>query len=159
MNLLRESRIGEYIISTDKTLLDIDYIHDFISNKSYWAKGIPKNFIETSIENSLTFGVYHEKKQIGFARLVTDYATFGYLADVFIDEEYRGQSLSKKLMEFVFGMEELRNFRRMILATRDAHSLYEKYGFTPLKDPSRFMEKAQPDIYTKLTPLLPNGKI
>jgi GNAT superfamily N-acetyltransferase len=145
--ILRETTIGEYFISSDKSLLDISYIHSYISEKSYWAKGVPREILEKSIEHSFCFGVYHQRQQVGFARLVTDYATFGYLADVFIDESHRGKGLSKRLMEVIFETPELQRFRRFMLGTRDAHGLYEKFGFTTLREPTRFMEKHQPDVY------------
>jgi GNAT superfamily N-acetyltransferase len=147
--ILREKTFGEYVISSDKSLLDIGYIHAYISEQSYWANGVPREIIEKSITHSFCFGVYHQLKQVGFARLVTDYATFGYLADVFIDEAHRGKGLSKSLMEVIFETPELHLFRRFLLATRDAHGLYEKFGFTPLRDPTRFMEKHQPEVYKK----------
>lgn len=147
MILLKEKKIEDYTISTDKAKLDRHYIHEFISTKSYWAKDISKNIIDLSIDHSLCFGIYLSGKQIGFARLVTDYATFGYLADVFIDEAHRGKGLSKRLMEFVFSLQELSNLRRMMLGTRDAHKLYSRYGFEPLAAPDRFMERHRPDVY------------
>lgn len=140
----------EYSISTDKSKLDIAYIHNFVSTQSYWAQGIPLSFVERSVQNSFCFGVYHQQRQVGFARVVTDYATFGYLADVFIDPDYRGKGLSKKLMAFIFSREELKNLRRMILLTRDAHTLYSQYGFKSLASPDRFMELHRPDIYKEL---------
>ncbi|RAV99477.1 N-acetyltransferase [Pseudochryseolinea flava] len=139
---------GEFTYSTDKSLLDVDYIHAFLSQRSYWAKGIPKEVVVRSIENSLSFGVYHHQKQVGFARVVTDYATFGYLADVFIDEGYRGKGLSKSLMEFVFGLEELKGLRRMVLVTSDAHTLYSRHGFKALAVADRFMELHRPNVYS-----------
>jgi GNAT superfamily N-acetyltransferase len=149
--LIKEKAYNGFLISTDKSLLNLDYVHEYLSVESYWAQGVTKEIIKTSVANSLCFGVYDHGRQIGFARLVTDYATFGYLADVFIDEAYRKKGISKQLMEFIFEFEELKMFRRIILATRDAHGLYLKYGFTPLKDPSRFMEKHQPGIYKTLS--------
>jgi len=151
MELNHEKNINEFRFSTDKKLLDINYIHRFLSERSYWAEGIPIDFVRRSIENSLCVGIYQNTKQVGFARLVTDFATFGYLADVFVDETFRGKGLSKQLMEFIFSFEELKFFRRMILATKDAHGLYSRYGFTLLKNPDRFMERAQPGIYKQMT--------
>lgn len=146
---VREQTIDGFLFSTDKNRLDLPYIHAFLST-SYWAERIPIKIIQVSIQHSLTIGVYEDGKQVGFARVVTDYATFGYLADVFIDEKYRGRKLSKKLMTFIFSMPEFKLFRRFILATRDAHGLYAQFGFKPLKSPEKFMEIAQPDIYKKL---------
>lgn len=138
---------GDYLFSTERQKLDVNYIHSFLSEKSYWAAGIPREVVQTCIDNALCFGVYHHGKQVGFARLVTDYATFGYLADVFIDESYRGRGLSKKLMDFIFSMDTLKRFRRMLLVTRDAHSLYSRHGFTPLATPDLHMELHRKNVY------------
>jgi GNAT superfamily N-acetyltransferase len=144
---MREEQIGEFLFSVDKNRLDLTYIHQFLSEKSYWASGIPLQLVKTSIENSIAVGVYKSGRQIGFARVITDYATFGYLADVFVDESFRGKGLSKKLMEFIFTFPELKLLRRMMLATRDAQGLYSRYGFNPLKNTDRWMEIHQSDIY------------
>lgn len=138
---------GEFTISTDRNRLQIEAIHKFLSEESYWAQKRTKEQTERAIKNSLPFGVYKGENQIGFARIVTDYATFAYLGDVYILEEFRGQGLSKWLMETIVNHPELQGFRRWVLATKDAHTLYEKYGFTPLKHPERWMEKAAPDAY------------
>jgi GNAT superfamily N-acetyltransferase len=138
---------GGFVISTDRNRLQIDAIHRFLSEESYWARERSKEKTITAIKNSLPFGVYTGENQIGFARVVTDYATFAYLGDVYILEEYRGQGLSKWLMDVIIGHPELQNFRRWVLATKDAHTLYEKYGFTALKYPERWMEKAAPNAY------------
>lgn len=140
--------ISDYTFSTDKNKLDVKTIHGFLSN-SYWAQNIPVEIVKTSIENSFCFGVYLYDKQVGFARVVTDFATFGYLADVFILEEHRGKGLSKKLMEFILSQPGLKGLRRFMLATRDAHKLYEQYGFKQLAKPDRIMEIVIPDIYLK----------
>jgi len=137
----------EFTISTDRNRLQIEAIHRFLSEESYWASNRTQAQTETAIKNSLPFGVYKGENQIGFARVVTDYATFAYLGDVYILEEFRGQGLSKWLMETIVGHPDLQGFRRWVLATKDAHTLYEKYGFTPLKHPARWMEKAAPDAY------------
>lgn len=142
-----EWKQGEFTISTDRDRLQIEAIHRFLSEESYWANKRTKEQTETAIKNSLPFGVYTGENQIGFARVVTDYATFAYLGDVYILEEYRGQGLSKWLMEAIIDHPALQGFRRWVLATKDAHTLYEKYGFTPLKHPARWMEKAAPDAY------------
>jgi GNAT superfamily N-acetyltransferase len=144
-----ESSFGDFYFSTRKDLIDVQYVHQWLSEESYWAKGIPIETVRTSIMNSTAVGVYHDGKQIGFARLIHDSATFGYLADVFIDEQFRGQNLSKKLIEFILSFEEVKSFRRMILATRDAHTLYQRFGFTALAIPDRWMEKHQSDVYNK----------
>lgn len=138
---------GEFIISTDPNRLQIEAIHKFLSEESYWANKRTKEQTITAIKNSLPFGVYTGENQIGFARVVTDYATFAYLGDVYILSEFRGHGLSKWLMETITGHPDLQGFRRWVLATKDAHTLYEKYGFTPLKHPERWMEKAAPDAY------------
>ncbi len=142
-----------FSISTDKLKLDLSVIHNFLSH-SYWSENIPFETMQKSIEGSMCFGVYDNGnqalpvgRQIGFARMVTDNATFGYLADVFIIEEYRGMGLSKWLMEFILSHPDLQGLRRILLATRDAHSLYKQFGFTPLSNPERFMHIHNPDIY------------
>ena len=127
--MISEKKIDNYIISTDRGKLDVNYIHYFLSEESYWAKNIPIELVNTSIEGSFCFGVYHQGKQIGFARVITDYATFGYLADVFIDKNYRGKGLSKELMKFIMEQEVIKKLRRFMLATLDAHSLYAQFGF------------------------------
>ena len=137
-----------FIISTDKSKLNVHYIHQFLSNESYWAAGISYTIVQKSIANSLCFGVYDGEKQIGFARIITDEATFGYLADVFIDKEYRGRGISKWLMHVISNLPFRRNLRNFMLGTKDAHKLYEQFGFTPLKAPERFMQVHQPNIYT-----------
>jgi GNAT superfamily N-acetyltransferase len=143
-----ESRREDFLISTDKTLLDSRTIHNFLS-QSYWAKGIPIEVVKRSIENSLCFGVYKNHQQIGFARLVTDYATYAYLADVFILEGFRGQGLSKWLLETIISHPDLQGLRRWMLATHDAHELYRKYGFNEIRLPERWMERHFPDLYVR----------
>lgn len=138
---------GEFIISTDRKRLQIDVIHGFLSEESYWARERTREQTVKAIENSLCYGVYSGENQIGFARVVTDYATFAYVGDVFILDEYRNRGLSKWLMETIVSHPELQNLRRWILATRDAHALYEKYGFAELRFPERWMEKTAPNAY------------
>jgi GNAT superfamily N-acetyltransferase len=147
MEMLKEEIWNGYLFSTDKSKLDEDYIHQWISEKSYWAQGITKDLISKSIQNSVAFGIFDHGSQIGFARMITDSSTFAYLADVFVDESYRGRGLSKHLMTFIFSIADFAQLRRIMLGTRDAHSLYEKFGFKPLTVPDRFMEIARPDIY------------
>ena len=130
----------KFTISDDVSRLDIDAICDFLS-RAYWADKRPRHLIERSIEHSLNFGVYDGERQIGFARVVTDQATFAYLCDVFIHEEYRGQALGKWMMECIMAHPNLQKLRRWSLATRDAHGLYQQFGFTELSDPSLWMEK------------------
>ena len=140
---------GKFYISTENEKLDIDFIHSFLS-RSYWAEGISKEIIMRSIEGALCFGVFENNKQVGFARMITDRATFAYLADVFIIEEYRGLGLSKWLMEVIMSYPDLQGLRRMMLATRDAHELYKKFGFTPLNNADRWMQIHDPDVYKKI---------
>ncbi|MBV8211786.1 MAG: GNAT family N-acetyltransferase [Verrucomicrobia bacterium] len=145
----------EYLISTDPTKLDLDLIHQFLSEHSYWARGIPREVVVRSIANSLCFGVYASGKtnpdsdwrQVGFARVATDRATFAYLADVFILPEHRGRGLSKRLMEEIVAHPDLQGLRRWMLATADAHGLYRAYGFTELSQPDSFMQRHNPDVY------------
>ena len=143
---LNEINKNGYSISTDKSNLQIDVIHSFLKD-SYWSPDIPKSVVEKAIRGSLCFGVYHKQKQVGFARLVTDFATFAYLADVFILEEHRGQGLSQCLMQKIINHKELQTIRRWMLATRDAHDLYKKFDFKGLAHPDVFMERHNPDIY------------
>ena len=142
----REWKRGEYTISTDNNRLDIRIIHDFISNQSYWAQGRPIQTVQRSLDNSLNFGLYKNNQQIGFARVVTDYATFAWIADVFVLPEYRGQGLSKWLVEVILSHPELQGFRRWVLATKDAHNLYARFGFIPLHRPERWMERPDPNM-------------
>jgi GNAT superfamily N-acetyltransferase len=135
--------------SARRERLDIPYIHTFLSEKSYWAQYIPLATVVRSIENSLCFGIYQEDRQLGFARLITDYATFAYLADVFVDEACRGKGLSKQLMEFIFSIEMLQSLRRTVLVTLDAQGLYQQYGFNPLENPERYMELRRANPYKK----------
>lgn len=137
-----------FSISTDKTRLDLETIHNFLKT-SYWANNIPPSVVQKSIQHSLCFGVYEGSRQIGFARVISDYATMAYLADVFILEAYRGQGLSKWLMECIMRHPQLQGLRRFFLATRDAHGLYAKFGFTAPQAPERLMEISNPDAYSR----------
>jgi GNAT superfamily N-acetyltransferase len=137
-----------YSVSCDPAKLDLAVIEQFLSS-SYWATGIPAATVAKSLRNSLCFGLFDGERQVGFARVVTDYATLAYLADVFVLAEHRGRGLAKWLVECVVGHPELRGLRRWILATRDAHGLYAKFGFTPLKKPEIFMERHNPDVYRR----------
>jgi len=137
--MIVEKQIGNFLYSTDKSKLNLDYIHHFLSQESYWAKNIPIDIVNTSIEGSLCFGVYENNKQVGFARVITDYATFGYLADVFIDKDYRGRGLSKELMVFIMEQDVVKKLRRFMLATLDAHSLYAQFGFESQEGNKRLM--------------------
>lgn len=133
---------NNYTVSTDKARLDLTFIHDYLSKDSYWAQGRTLDTVKRSIEASLCFGVYCNDEQVGFARVITDHATFAYLADVFIADEHRGRGLSKKLMEEIMTHPQLQGLRRWMLGTRDAHTLYEKFGFKPLAQPVRWMERS-----------------
>jgi GNAT superfamily N-acetyltransferase len=138
---------GEYSISTDRQRLDVTLIHEFLS-RSYWSPGIPRGVVERGIDNSLCFGIYHRVQQVGFARVITDRASFAYLADVFVVEAHRGKGLGKWLLETILGHQDLQGLRRFLLATRDAHFLYRQFGFTSLAEPARLMEIHRPDAYT-----------
>jgi GNAT superfamily N-acetyltransferase len=139
---------GELEISTDPAKIDIAVVHQFLTD-SYWAKGIPLETVRRSIEHSLCFGVYKSNRQVGFARVISDYATYAYLADVFILQEHRGQGLSRWLMECIMAHAELQGLRRWALITRDAHDLYRKFGFTDLQNSQRWMERHDPGVYAK----------
>ena len=140
---------GEYTISTDRSRLNFDLIHEFISSDSYWGTGRKMEVVKRSIENSLPFGVYHGDEQVGFARVVTDYATFAWVADVFIMPPHRGRGLSKWLMETILTHPRLQGFRRWVLSTKDAHGLYEQFGFKKLHRPERWMERPDPNLQEK----------
>jgi GNAT superfamily N-acetyltransferase len=164
MTDIMEVRRGEFLISTDPAQLDLDVIHGFLTN-CYWAKGIPREVVHRSIEHSLCFGIYHEgaekspvlaksarsgapcAPQVGFARVISDFATIAYLGDVFVLESCRGQGLGKWMMECIMRHPSLQGLRRWILLTRDAQGLYSQFGFTPVKSPERYMELHQADIY------------
>ena len=146
-----EYRQGEFVISTDRERLDLDVIHGFLT-ESYWAEGIPRETVARSIENSLCVGVYAEGKQVGFARVISDFATYAYLGDVFILDAYRGRGLGKWLMECIMRHPGLQGLRRWTLLTRDAHLLYARFGFTPLGAPDRYMELHNPQIYQRENP-------
>ncbi|HEX8814894.1 MAG TPA: GNAT family N-acetyltransferase [Terriglobales bacterium] len=146
--LATESRDGKFLITTDPALLDIDVIHNYLTN-CYWAKGIPRETVARSIENSLCFGVYAEGRQIGFARVITDFATYAYIGDVFILDSHRGRGLGKWLMQCIMHHPRLQDLRRWSLVTRDAHGLYAPYGFRPLASPEQYMELHNPDVYSE----------
>ena len=136
---------NNYLISTDKSKIDIDYVHGFLT-QSYWSPGVPIQVVKKAMEGSLCFGIYDNDlqtlppgRQVGYARMITDKATFGWLADVFIDESYRGRGLGKWLVEMILAHPDLQGLRRILLATKDAHKLYEQCGFSPINNPERFM--------------------
>ena len=146
---IQQSRRGEFLISTERVRLDLHAIHAFLTD-CYWAKGIPKEVVARSIKHSLCFGMYLGEKQIGFARVISDYATYAYIGDVFVLEEFRGQGLGKWLMQCIMEHPWLQGLRRWSLVTRDAHGLYQQLGFRPLKAPERWMELHRPDVYIRL---------
>ncbi len=145
--MIYEASRNGYLISTDPAKIDVELVHRYLGESSYWAKNIPEEVVRTSIENSVCFGIYENGRQLGFARVVTDKATFGYLADVFVVETSRGLGLSKWLMDTILAHPELQGFRRWVLATADAHSLYARSGFRPLARPERWMELHNPNVY------------
>jgi GNAT superfamily N-acetyltransferase len=162
-----EYRRGDFLISTDPARLDLDLIHDFLTH-CYWAKGIPREVVARSVEHALCFGIYEESPrlakegrpfdlaqgkhgtsaQVGFARVISDFATIAYVGDVFVLETHRGRGLGKWMMECIVEHPALQNLRRWILTTRDAHGLYSQVGFSPVKMPERFMEVYRPDVYS-----------
>ncbi len=144
---MSELKKGQFTISSDKERLDLDVIHRFLTEESYWATTRTPEQTTTAIENSICFGLYHGDKQIGFARVVSDKATFAYVGDVFVLSEFRGQGLSKWLMQVIVDHPELQGLRRWVLATKDAHGLYEQFEFAELRHPERWMEKTAPNAY------------
>ncbi len=149
-----ETRREGYLISTDKGRIDVDAVHAALS-ASYWSPGIQREFVERGIRGALCFGVYHEggaarPVQVGFARVISDYASYAYLADVYVAESHRGRGLSKWLMETIIAHPDLQNLRRFCLMTRDAHGLYARYGFKAMDDATRYMERMDREVYTRL---------
>ena len=147
LELLKE----DYTISTDTARLNVDVIYQYLSEESYWAKGIPRSVVEKSIANSLCFGIYYKTEQIGFARVISDKATFAYLGDVFILPAHRGKGLSKWLIQTIHTHPDLQNLRRWWLGTKDAHGLYEQFGWTRINEDvsKRFMQKHNADVYKR----------
>lgn len=141
---------GEFTITNDKSKLDVTAIHSFLSKSSEWSKNIPYEKVKTSIENSLNFGLLHKNKQIGFARVISDFSTIAYLGDFFILESYRGKGLSKKMMNCIMTHPNLQGLRRWILLTSTADWLYQKYGFKKLSRPDIYMEYYTPNIYESM---------
>jgi GNAT superfamily N-acetyltransferase len=142
-----EVRTAEYVVSTDPSRLDIDAVHTFLSERSYWAAGISRERFETALGNSLPFGLYRDERLLAFTRVITDFVTFAYLADVFVLEPFRRQGLSKLLLRAVFEHPRLQHLRRWMLGTRDAHDLYRQFGFMPLGEPQRWMELPDATAY------------
>ena len=141
-------RREQFLITTDPTRQDVDAIHAFLAT-AYWSAGIPRDVVARSLEHSLPFGVFDGPLQIGLARVITDYATFAYIADVYILEAYRGRGLSKWLMTCILSHPDLQGLRRWCLLTRDAHGLYRQFGFEPTKVPERWMELTNPGVYER----------
>ena len=137
-----------YRISDDPAVVDLSLVHEFLAT-SYWARGIPRETVARGIAHSLPFSIFLGDRQVGFARVVTDRATFAYLADVFVIEEQRGRGLGVWLVETALAHPELQGLRRWLLATRDAHGLYRKFGFTDVADPSTLLTRHDPDIYSR----------
>lgn len=135
-------------ISTDRARLDVDWIHAAL-RETYWARGIPRDIVERSLDGSMVFGLYDDARQIGLARVITDHATFAYLADVYIEPSYRGRGLGSRLMEAIRAHPELQGMRRWLLATADAHALYARHGFVPVAEPKRFMEISVKNAYER----------
>ena len=139
-----------WLISTDPARLDLNEVHHWLSTASYWAEGVPLDVIERGFRHSCCFGIYDEESELaGFGRVVTDYASFGYLADIFILPERRGDGLGKLLVEAMLAHPQLQGLRRWLLMTRDAHGLYDQFGFTALQMPQSAMERRDPDIYKR----------
>jgi len=138
---------NDYLITTDKLLMNIHDIHKWLSQESYWCKHIPFETVKKSFDNSFCIGAILDGRQVAFARLITDYATFGYLADVYVVEEQRGKGISKKMVALLFDLDWVKKLRSIKLATKDAQELYRKYGFNECKFPERIMEITRPDIY------------
>src|SRR5438270_5585177 len=144
---MNEWQRDEFHVTTDNRRLDLEVVHDFLTQQSEWARGISRSALEKSILNSLCFGLFHGKRQVGFGRVISDLATIAYLGDVFVIPEYRGRGLAKWLMECIVSHPDLQNLRRWILVTKETHGLYRKYGFTPLLRPDSYMELHNPDVY------------
>jgi GNAT superfamily N-acetyltransferase len=137
---------SEYQISTDSCRFDLALIHDSLRS-SYWAQGIPRDVVKRAVENSLCFGAFIQERQVGFARVITDRATFAYLADVFVVPEHRGRGVAKLLLRTILAHPDLQGLRRMLLATKDAHALYAQFGFEPLSNPKEYLTIHRPNIY------------
>jgi len=149
MNNTYESIKGDFFITTDSVKINLNTVHQFLSQESYWAKDVPVEIVKRSIENSLCFSVFYKEQQIGFARVITDKATFAYLADVFIIKEYRGKGLSKWLLQTIHAHPELQGLRRWLLGTKDAHDLYTQFGWSSITEEQyrRFMQLHNANVY------------
>lgn len=151
---VEQERRGQFLLSTDKELLQIKSIHHFLAKESYWCQEIPETIVQTAIENSLCFGIYDEshseRLQVGYARVVSDYATFAWVCDVYIEKEYRKKGLSLWMMQFLLKHPQLQQLRRICLGTLYSHKLYEKVGFSVTKTPTSWMEIKDNEIYRKM---------
>ncbi len=150
-NILNDLNVNEggYFFTTDKSKIDVIAAHEFLSNHAYWCKNIPFAIFKKSFDNSLCFAVFENDKQIGFGRVISDYATIAYLGDVYVLPEYRGKGISKLLMTQIMAHKELQGLRRWILLTGDAHGLYKQFGWEEIKSPDKWMEIARPNIYSQ----------
>lgn len=148
MHIIEEQK-SDYLLTTDKSKLDIFAVHDYLSNHSYWAQNIPFAIVENAADHSLTFILLHQGSQVGYARVITDYSTFAYLCDVYILEEHRGKGLSKWMMTFIHAHSHLQGLRRWVLFTLDAHGLYKQFGWHEARIPERYLEKHNPDAYKR----------
>lgn len=148
---------GEHRITTDRAALDVNAVHRYLSEESYWAKGIPFEIVKRSYDHSFVIGALYGDAQVGYARLVTDYATFAYLADVYVLEAHRGFGLSKKMMEVLMNLPWVQGLRHVLLATADAHGLYAQYGFAAPARPERLMQIVRPNIYAAPTSAEPGS--
>jgi GNAT superfamily N-acetyltransferase len=137
----------DYLVTDDRERLDVAAVHGFLTGTSYWAAGISRDLVERALAHSLCFGLFQGARQVGFARVVTDRATYGYLCDVYVEDGHRGAGLGKWLVECVLAHPDLQGLRRLALMTRDAHGLYEGFGFKPLADATRYLEIHRPDVY------------
>jgi GNAT superfamily N-acetyltransferase len=142
-----EWRRGDFSVSDDPGRIDRARVHEFIARESYWAKGIPRDVMDRAIDHSISFGLYHGARQLGFARVVTDRSTFAYLCDVFVEEDERGAGLGKWLVECIVAHPDLQGLRRFSLMTRDAHELYRRFGFKPMSDATRYLEIHHANAY------------
>lgn len=140
----------DYCISTDRSKLDVDAIHNFLSTQSYWCQNIPFEKVKKSVDNSLNFGLYYKDQQIGFARIVSDFSTMAYLGDVYVIPEHRGKGLSKWMMQVIMSHPELQGLRRWMLLTADAHGLYKQFGWKEIANPDRYMEVHNKNVYQKV---------
>lgn len=151
-----ETRQDDYLISTDPARLDPAAAHAFLTT-AYWSRGISLEIVKKALENSLCFGLYHQDRQVGLARVVTDHATYAYLCDVYVLEAHRGKGLGLWMVECIMSHPELQNLRRFTLATKDAHGIYANFGFAPLAAPERMMERFDPEVYERMMKGMANG--